>query len=184
MKIFLCILLCMSILPLSNSVGQDRLSGKTFTTRSEVIARNGMAATNHPIASQIAIEVLKNGGTAVDAAIAANAFLGFADPGMNGIGGDLFAIVWDAKTKKLYGPMVVVVHRSHLRWHICKLKQKNKIIITRVRFLSRPLDVWMDGLCCMESLGSCLWGNHDSIPFAMQRKVFQSHKKLLTISWK
>ncbi|MEP6584905.1 MAG: gamma-glutamyltransferase, partial [Ginsengibacter sp.] len=82
---------------------QDRLSGKTFSTRSEVIARNGMVATSHPIATQIAIEILKKGGSAVDAAIAANAFIGFADPGMNGIGGDLFAIVWDAKTKKLYG---------------------------------------------------------------------------------
>ncbi len=103
MKIALYLLLFTSTLTLSNALAQDRLSGKTFATRSEVIARNGMAATNHPIASQIAIEVLKKGGSAVDAAIAANAFLGFADPGMNGIGGDLFAIVWDAKTKKLYG---------------------------------------------------------------------------------
>jgi gamma-glutamyltranspeptidase/glutathione hydrolase len=62
-----------------------------------------MVATNHPIATQIGVEILKKGGSAVDAAIAANAFLGFADPGMNGIGGDLFAIVWDASTQKLYG---------------------------------------------------------------------------------
>jgi len=82
---------------------QDRLSGKSFATRSEVLATNGMAATNHPTATQIAVEILKNGGTAVDAAIAANAFLGFADPGMNGIGGDLFAIIWDPKTNKLHG---------------------------------------------------------------------------------
>lgn len=82
---------------------QDRLSGKSFATRSEVLARNGMAATNHPLATQIAIAILKKGGSAVDAAIAANAFLGFADPGMNGIGGDLFAIVWDADNQKLHG---------------------------------------------------------------------------------
>ncbi len=82
---------------------QDRLSGRSFATRSEAIAQNGMVATNHPIATQIGIEILKKGGSAIDAAIAANAFLGLADPGMNGIGGDLFAIVWDAKTKKLYG---------------------------------------------------------------------------------
>ena len=81
---------------------QDRLSGKSFATRSEVIAKNGMVATNHPIASQIAIEILKKGGSAVDAAIASNAFLGFADPAMNGIGGDLFAIIWSAKNEKLY----------------------------------------------------------------------------------
>jgi gamma-glutamyltranspeptidase/glutathione hydrolase len=82
---------------------QDRLSGKPFATRSEVIAKNGMAATNHPIATQVAIDILKQGGSAIDAAIAANAFLGFADPAMNGIGGDMFAMVWSAKDKKLYG---------------------------------------------------------------------------------
>lgn len=95
----LSLFICLSM-PLS---GQDRLSGRSFATRSEVLSRNGMVATNHPIATQIAIEILKKGGTAVDAAIAANAFLGFADPGMNGIGGDLFAIVWDARTQRLYG---------------------------------------------------------------------------------
>ncbi len=90
------------ILPAITS-GQDRTSGRTFASRSEVIATHGMAATSHPLATQVAIEILKNGGSAVDAAIAANAFLGVADPGMNGIGGDLFAIVWDPKTGKLYG---------------------------------------------------------------------------------
>ena len=82
---------------------QDRLSGETFSTRSEVIAKNGMAATNHPLASQIAVEILKNGGSAVDAAIAANVFLGLSDPFMNGLGGDLFAIIWSAEDEKLYG---------------------------------------------------------------------------------
>ena len=103
MKLKHCSLLFVFVFLSLTSISQDRLSGKTFSTRSEVIARNGMAATSHPIATQIAIEILKKGGSAVDAAIAANAFIGFADPGMNGIGGDIFAIVWDAKTKKLYG---------------------------------------------------------------------------------
>ena len=82
---------------------QDRLSGELFATRSEVIARHGMAATNHPLASQIAIDILKQGGSAADAAIAANAFLGFADPAMSGVGGDMFVIIWSEEDQKLYG---------------------------------------------------------------------------------
>ena len=81
----------------------DRITGKSFATRSEVLATHGMVATSVPLATQIGIDVLKKGGTAMDAAIAANAALGLMEPVSNGVGGDLFAIVWDAKTKKLYG---------------------------------------------------------------------------------
>jgi gamma-glutamyltranspeptidase/glutathione hydrolase len=81
----------------------DRYSGAPWATRSPVLAQHGMAATAVPLASQIAIDILKKGGSAVDAAIAANAALGLMEPVSNGIGGDLFAIVWDPKTKKLYG---------------------------------------------------------------------------------
>lgn len=81
----------------------DRVTGKTFATRSEVIAQNGMVATSQPLATQIGLQILKNGGNAIDAAIAANAALGLMEPTGSGIGGDLFAIVWSAEDQKLYG---------------------------------------------------------------------------------
>ena len=81
----------------------DRYAGQPWATRSPVLAQHGMAATEQPIASLVAIEILKKGGSAVDAGIAANAVLGLMQPVLNGIGGDAFAIVWDPKTKQLYG---------------------------------------------------------------------------------
>ncbi|MEC9091268.1 MAG: gamma-glutamyltransferase, partial [Planctomycetota bacterium] len=83
--------------------GQDRITGKTFATRSEVIARTAMAATSQPLATQVALETMRKGGNAIDAAIAANATLGLMEPTGNGIGGDLFVMIWDSKTQKLYG---------------------------------------------------------------------------------
>jgi gamma-glutamyltranspeptidase/glutathione hydrolase len=81
----------------------DRYAGQPWATRSPVLAQHGMAATEQPLASLAAVEILKKGGSAVDAAIAANAVLGLTQPVLNGIGGDCFAIVWDPKTRKLYG---------------------------------------------------------------------------------
>ena len=100
LSILTILLSCYSI---SLLFSQDRIFGETFATRSEVIAQNGMVATSHPLATQIGIDILKGGGNAIDAAIAANAALGLMEPTGCGVGGDLFAIVWDAKTKKLYG---------------------------------------------------------------------------------
>jgi gamma-glutamyltranspeptidase / glutathione hydrolase len=86
-----------------NAHGFDRVTGREFASRSEVIAPHAMAATSQPLVTQIALDIMKQGGTAVDAAIAADAALGLMEPTGSGMGGDLFAIVWDGKTKKLYG---------------------------------------------------------------------------------
>ena len=99
---FRFIILSLALMTMSG-YGYDRVTGEQFASRSEVIGQHGMVATSHPLATQIGIDILKKGGTAIDAAIAANIALGLMEPTGSGIGGDLFAIVWDANEKKLFG---------------------------------------------------------------------------------
>ncbi|MGV6832225.1 MAG: gamma-glutamyltransferase [bacterium] len=96
-------ILAFSLVTIQTYFAQDRITGEPFATRSVVLGQNGMVATSQPLATQIGLDILKNGGNAIDAAIAANAALGLMEPTGCGIGGDLFAIVWDVKTQKLYG---------------------------------------------------------------------------------
>ena len=100
-KLSLCSMLfgCLTI----DAAAQDRITGQPFATRSEVIAQHAMAATSQPLATQVALDIMKQGGNAIDASIAANATLGLMEPTGNGIGGDLFAIVWIQSDQKLHG---------------------------------------------------------------------------------
>ncbi len=97
------VVLSLILVAASMTTAADRPEGRTFATRSVVYARHGMVAAAQPLAVQIGLDVLKAGGSAVDAAIATNAALGFLEPVSCGLGGDLFAMVWDPKTEKLYG---------------------------------------------------------------------------------
>jgi gamma-glutamyltranspeptidase / glutathione hydrolase len=116
---------------MEGSYAGPRPSGSLVPTRSEVIATHGMAATSHPLVSQVALDILKRGGTAVDAAIAANATMGLMEPTGNGVGGDLFAIVWDAKTQKLYG--LNASGRSPRSLTLAKLREElKKLGTTRI----------------------------------------------------
>jgi len=118
------LILLFILLPLQIVAEPDRITGLTGTSRSEVIATSGMVATSQPLATQIGLDILKQGGNALDAAIAANAALGLMEPTGNGIGGDLFAIIWDAKTKQLYG--INGSGRSPLGLSFKKLKKELK----------------------------------------------------------
>ncbi len=125
------------------AAAQDRITGRNFASRSEVIAQHGMAATSHPLATQVAIDILKHGGSAVDAAIAANAILGLMEPTGCGIGGDLFAIIWDADSGKLHG--LNASGRSPMGLGIDYFHENNYEMIPRSGALSVSVPGTVDG---------------------------------------
>ncbi len=184
---------------------QDRLTGKNFATRAEVIAKNGMVATSQPLATQVGLDILKKGGSAVDAAIAANAALGLMEPTGCGMGGDLFAIVWDAKTQKLYGLNASGRSPKSLKLAYFKEKGMSKIPSHGPLPVSVPgaVDGWFElhqkfgKLSMKENLApaiqyakegfpltqyiAALWGN--SVPFYLS-KGFPNVKETYTIDGK
>ena len=91
------------LMVIESSMAQvDREYGDPIATRSEVIGQRGMVATSQPLATQVGLQILRNGGNAIDAAIGANAAVGLMEPTGNGIGGDLFAIIWHAESEQIY----------------------------------------------------------------------------------
>ncbi|MFC2084466.1 gamma-glutamyltransferase [Bacteroidota bacterium] len=140
LPLIIFLLICASI------TSQDRPTGRNFVTRSEVIAQHGMAATSQPLATQAAIDILKKGGNAIDAAIAANAVLGLVAPMSCGIGGDLFAILWDAKTQKLYGLNASGRSPKSLTLKILKAESEEEIAVRGPLPISTPgcVDGWFE----------------------------------------
>lgn len=138
----------------------DRIdTGRGHGVRSSVVAPNAAAATAHPLATRIALETMQSGGSAVDAAIAANAMLGLAEPTGNGIGGDLYALVWDPETQTLYGyngagrsPMGATLEDMQAA---ADAHENGEIIPP---FGAAPVSVpgtWMAGSPCMSASASC-----------------------------
>lgn len=147
MRQLFCCLMILTTVVTTTHAKVDRPSMDAYSGRSAVLATNGMVATSHPLASQIGLDVLKQGGSAVDAALAANAALGLMEPYACGVGGDLFAIVWDAKTRKLYGLNASGRSPSQLGYEQIKaeLEKRDEKTIPRYGVLSLSVPGAVDG---------------------------------------
>jgi len=143
--------------PVEEQIGPGGRPVGASWSRSPVMGRNGMAATAHPIATQIALNILQSGGNAVDAAIAANAALGLMEPTGNGIGGDLYAIIYDPKTGKLHG--INGSGRSPKGQTLAQLKEKldGMPCPPSVRCQSPSPARLMRGLKCTDASAACRW---------------------------
>ena len=160
--------------------GYDRLTGEPFASRSEVIGQNGMVATSHPLATQIGLDILKNGGNAIDAAIAANIALGLMEPTGNGIGGDLFAIVWSAKDKKLYGLNASGPAPQDISIDYIKSQGLKKSPLLG-RCQSQFLELLMGGSSSTKDLAILILKIFLNRRLSMLRRVFQLQRQLLII---
>ena len=156
-----------------SAMGVDRPTGRKFVTRSPAVGKQGMAATSQPLATKAAIDILKSGGNAIDAAIAANAVLCVTEPTGCGLGGDLFAIVWDAKTKQLIG--LNASGRSPKLLTMEEFKQRDLAQVPPYGPLPVSVPGCVDGWAMLyERFGSLsperdIWHR----PFAMQKKDFR-----------
>ncbi len=152
----------------------DRVTGASFASRTAVYGTSGAAGTAHPLATQIGIEILKRGGSAVDAAVAMNACLGFLEPTSSGIGGDCFAMLWDPKQGKVVGLAGSGASPRKLTLEIARSRAKNGALPPVGAIpVSTPgaVDAWWT---LHQRYGRLKWRIYSRRPFTWPRPVRRS----------